>query len=451
MNLKDLIYISFHFIKIKFLESLMVILGLALGVAIISSLFSLVNAYNLEIKTKSNDPTQRAIRIESNGGNALPPDIGRPVTKIVNKPTNQIKFAFNDLKKVKNTCPDITCGYIEYGTRFSVPDNSSLDNLGKTEIKDFECKMVSCEYFIANNLKIASGSLFTKFDVNNANSVIVLGGTLAKKLFPTERTESIVGKRITLFSTNQGSNITLTIIGVLKCVPREFASPGGPPDINPMGNNGKAFCPYTLSTQYKSQNGFDSLIFTVDNINHLKNAVSQLKNYFYGNYGNNSVQIHSALNWEKDQKRIIIPLFSIITLFVSAGLFMATINILNLMLARITRRKKDIGISMAIGASRFDIFKLFLTESLTLGVVGGIIGCFIAFGLSRLLQLLLNPTSVGGGPQMDVLKEAGPRINITLPIIITVLILTLIINAIFAIYPAYKASRTEAIEVLRTN
>lgn len=131
---------------------------------------------------------------------------------------------------------------------------------------------------------------------------------------------------------------------------------------------------------------------------------------------------------------------------------MAAMNILNLMLARITRQKKNIGIMMAIGASRFDIFKLFLTESLALGAMGGVVGCFIAFLLSWLLQLLLNPDGVGGGgPQLDVIRGAGPEINVTFSIMAVALLLTLILNAVFGIYPAYKASRIEPTDALRSD
>ncbi len=441
MNQRDLFIISFRFIRVRFLESLMVVLGLALGVAIISSLFSLARAYNYEMETQSNNPEQREIRVESNTGLSLLPGNKSPALKIVDTQRKKVIFTVSELVKARKACPDVEDGYISFGTRFSVTDTSALS---RSEIKNFECKMVSPEYFTANNMEIAVGSIFTESDIHSANSVIVLDKKLATKLFPDEDS-SIIGKNITLSSPISGGNLTFTVIGVLKY------KNTGVTATDPTGNSGTAYCPYTLSLQYRSQKGLDTLSFSVPDIKRLKKAVYQLNNYFSSQYGINSILIHSSLDWEKDQKRVIIPIFSIITLFVGAGLLMASMNILNLMLARIARQKKNIGIMMAIGASRFDIFKLFLTESLTLGVMGGVLGCFIAFLLSWLLQLLLSPAGTGGGgPQLDVIRGAGPEISVTFSIMAVALLLTLILNAVFGIYPAYKASRTEPTDALRS-
>lgn len=443
MNLKDLLSISFRFIRVRFLESLMVVLGLAFGVAIISSLFSLVRAYNYEMKTRSNDPEQREIRVESNTGWHPFPGRENPALKIGDTQVKHVIFTAFDLAKARKACPDVEDGYISFGARFSVTDTSALS---KADVKNFECKMVSPEYFTAYNMEIAAGSIFTESDIHSANSVIVLDKKLAAKLFPDEDNSSIIGKNITLSSPDSGVNLTFTVIGVLKYRNAGITATG------PAGNSGTAYCPYTFSLQYRSQKGLDALSFSVADIKRLRKAVYQIKNYFSGIYGENSIQIHSALDWEKDQKRVIIPIFSIITFFVGAGLLMAAMNILNLMLARITRQKKNIGIMMAIGASRFDIFKLFLTESLALGAMGGVVGCFIAFLLSWLLQLLLNPDGVGGGgPQLDVIRGAGPEINVTFSIMAVALLLTLILNAVFGIYPAYKASRIEPTDALRSD
>ncbi len=442
MKLKDLLYISFRFIRVRFLESLMVVLGLAFGVAIISSLFSLTRAYNYEMKTRSNDPEQRERRVESNTGWQPLPGRKNPAVKIGDTRKKQIHFTISDLAKAREACPDIEDGYISFGARFSVTDTPALR---RAEIKDFECRMVSPEYFTAYNMEIAAGSLFTESDIHSENSVIVLDKKLAVKLFPDEDNSTIIGKNITLSSPDSGVNLTFTVIAVLKYRNAEITATG------PAGNSGTAYCPYTLSRQFRSQKGLTVLNFSVSDIKHLKNAVFELKKYFSGIYGENSIQIHSSLDWEKDQRRVIIPLFSVITFFVGAGLLMAAMNILNLMLARITRQKNNIGIMMAIGASRFDIFKLFLTESLTLGVMGGVAGCFIAFLLSWLLQLLLNPDGVGGGgPQLDVIRGAGPEINVTFSIMAVALLLTLVLNAVFGIYPAYKASRIEPTDALRS-
>ncbi len=421
----------------------MVVLGLAFGVAIISSLFSLVRAYNSEMEARTNAPEQREIRVESNTGWSPFPGRGNPALKITDTRIEQVLFNVSDLAKVNKACPDVEHGYISFGARFSIADMDASNN---STVKDFECRMVSPEYFTAYKMKIAAGSLFSESDIQSMNSVIILDKKLASELFLNEDINSLIGKKITLSSPDSGVNLSFTIIGILESGNVGSSAPGF------AENSGAAYCPYTHSRQYQTQKGINSLSFSVADINKLKKAVSQIETYFSGTYGENSIQIHSALDWENDQRKIIIPIFSIITFFVGAGLLMAAMNILNLMLARIARQKKNIGIMMALGASGVDVFKLFLTESLTLGVMGGGVGCFIAFLLSWLLQLLLNPTGgSGGGPQMDVMRGAGPEIHITLSIILVALFLTLILNVVFGIYPAYKASRIEPTDALRSD
>ncbi len=440
MNPKDLLSLSFHLIRVRFLESLMVVLGLAFGVAIISSLFSLMRAYNYEIKARACTAEQREIRVESNTGWHPFPGRENPATKIGDARKKQIPFTVSDLSKVRRACPDIKDGYISFDARFSI-----TDSLSGSMVKDFQCKMVSPEYFTAYNMETAVGSFFTESDIHHAAMVIVLDKKLAGKLFPNKDTRSIIGKNITLSLPESGVLFSFTIIGVVKDRKSIIT---GPAEIN-----GTAYCPYTLSLQYQSQKGLDALSFSVGDIQRLQKAVYQVKNYFSGRYGNNSFQIHSALDWERDQRRVILPLFSLITFFAGAGLFMAAMNIFNLMLARISRQKKNIGIMMAVGASRFDIFKLFLTESLTLSVLGGITGCSLSFLLSLFLQLLLNPDGSvgGGGPQMDIIRGAGPDITVTFSIMAVSLLITFMLNTLFGIYPAYKASRIEPAKTLRSD
>src|SRR6185503_6891778 len=72
----------------------------------------------------------------------------------------------------------------------------------------------------------------------------------------------------------------------------------------------------------------------------------------------------------------------------SISLLVGGIGIMNIMLAAITERTREIGVRRAVGARRKDIVRQFLIEATLISVVGGLIGLVFGFGLSRLIALL---------------------------------------------------------------
>ncbi len=78
----------------------------------------------------------------------------------------------------------------------------------------------------------------------------------------------------------------------------------------------------------------------------------------------------------------------IIGIFASLGLIIAVINILNLMLARVLKRTKSIGLSMALGSSRRLVFRQFVSEASFLGLVGSALGIYVPSGWVRCLNML---------------------------------------------------------------
>jgi putative ABC transport system permease protein len=108
------------------------------------------------------------------------------------------------------------------------------------------------------------------------------------------------------------------------------------------------------------------------------------------------------------------------------------IVIMNIMLASVTERTREIGVRKSLGATRRDVLLQFMVESSVMAVIGGVIGVVIAIGIAVALgHLTPLPTSV---PVRWV--------------VIAVLISTAV-GLIFGVYPAYKASKLNPIEALR--
>lgn len=136
---------------------------------------------------------------------------------------------------------------------------------------------------------------------------------------------------------------------------------------------------------------------------------------------------------------------ALLILLAAAGvvLLIACANVANLMLTRSAGRQREIAIRSALGARRKRLIRQLLTESILLGLLGGALGLFFAYGAIRLLPLLLPATgSIGEIPHAN-----GLGINVTvLAFTFAVAILT---GIIFGLAPAFQSSRAELTESLK--
>jgi putative ABC transport system permease protein len=119
------------------------------------------------------------------------------------------------------------------------------------------------------------------------------------------------------------------------------------------------------------------------------------------------------------------------------SLIVGGIGIMNIMLVSVTERTREIGIRKAIGAKRRDVLYQFLIESVTLSLVGGLLG--IAAGIGTSLWMAMPQDSGGFGFPM--------MLSLT-PMIVS-FCFSAMVGVFFGIYPAVKASRLDPIEALR--
>ncbi len=114
------------------------------------------------------------------------------------------------------------------------------------------------------------------------------------------------------------------------------------------------------------------------------------------------------------------------------SLLVGGIGIMNIMLATVLERTREIGIRRAIGARQGDIVRQFLTEAVMISFLGGLMGIGFGVGLSRIISM-----------------QAGYATVVTSTSIAVAFGVSVLIGLLFGIYPAVQAAKLDPIEAIR--
>src|SRR2546422_6818196 len=130
--------------------------------------------------------------------------------------------------------------------------------------------------------------------------------------------------------------------------------------------------------------------------------------------------------------RLTRVIFNVVPAVTGIGVLVGGIVIMNIMMMSVTERTREIGIRKSLGASRGDIRRQFLAESMTLSLLGGVAGLAAGLGLAVLVQAA-TPL-----PARVTLWSVGVALSLGISV-----------GVVFGVYPAMRAARLDPIEALR--
>lgn len=307
-------------------------------------------------------------------------------------------------------------------------------------------------YFSGENLQLKDGNFFDEDHHKYAQAVCIIGGAVKSRFFPTEKA---VGKSI------KCGSLWLKVIGVLDA---RFVSAKNRSEFGRLGIRNFDFDIYvplrTALMRYENRalltiqdiqdansphaeaeigNGnyhqVDKIVLQVTDSRYARN-VAEIAQRMLNRRHNEVIDFEVIVPEELlEQKQQTTRIFNfVLGAIASISLLVGGIGIMNIMLASVLERIKEIGLRMSIGATQKDIIYQFMSEAIAISITGGMLGILLGIGFSYLIrQAAAIETVVSPGS------------------IVLSFFVALAIGLVFGIYPARKAAMQDPVVSLRAS
>lgn len=303
------------------------------------------------------------------------------------------------------------------------------------------------------NLGVQSGGRYlTDEDQELRRPVAVIGYRVAEQFFPLQNP---IGQQLRI------DQRVFSVVGVLK--PVGLSGGAGAAlvgrDLNldihiPLSTAEMEFGDIVVRRVSGSFSGqeirFSEIYVTVPSTEQVIDVSERIQKILDVSHADRS-DVELIVPWEllENVKRTTFAMNLLLTSIAAISLLVGGIGIMNIMLASVIERTREIGIRRALGATRKHIVSQFLVETGTLSAVGGIVGIFLGVGLSIMVAEVLPWLLKQPAIQQLVDTEINFETQITGWSIIVSFLVASMTGLIFGIYPAIVASKQDPIVALR--
>lgn len=369
------------------LRSLLTMLGVIIGVASVISMVAIGAGTNEQV-------TQR---IQSLGSNLLTVQVGgRGAATSLRY--DQV-MALSELAHVSAVAPAVTgSATVKYGNKS----------------QDTSIEATNADYASARNVTVQSGRFLSALDITFHHKVALVGTEVAQELFGNTNP---VGQRLLV------NGIEFTVVGLLE-------SKGG---SGGMSLDNRVLIPLTSANLVLGGQNIRTIYVQADSPGTVDEVEAAVSDWLLKRFRDeDAFRVFNQADMLATVNEVTKSFSLMLGGIAGISLLVGGIGIMNIMLVSVTERTREIGIRMAVGATRVAILTQFLVEAMILSLVGGLIGVSGGIIGSRVVAMLAKwPTILN---PMAILLAMG---------------FAALVGIFFGYYPARKAANADPIEALR--
>jgi putative ABC transport system permease protein len=438
MKTRDVFGYSFSAIKLRKLRAGLTVLGVVIGIAAIVALLSITQGFQTTITGQLQTgfaadtlvvSTNTGSGFGAGGGGGFGGGIGG--SQIV--ASSGFKLYLNYTDEINALSPDIVTsfavvqqpGYIQNSNGRILELNGMI-----TGINISQYESIYSTTFVA-----ASGSI----PANPSDNDIIIGARVSDPRL-NGTTFVNAGDEVTLMYTNATSLpfVNQTYTAHVSAVLGKIGgfNLGGPSDTG-------VYVPISKAQTFFGTNEASEIIIKLQNID--KQTITDVSKLITDHFANQvTVTSSSAVI---DQINIIFSYVNILLVGIAAiSLLVAGIGIMNIMIVSLIERTREIGILKALGMKSRTVLLIFLCESVIIGLIGGLIGVALGWGMGNVvIGVLGSGAGLGGGGA----GALGIVPILTPELVVLALGFGIGVSVIFALYPAWRASKLKPVDALR--